>query len=387
MWKIVNASFLVLALQLAASVQADPALCLSYVVSGTQSSVDDVTVDATITNCGTEDLELYPEPRGLLSTVPTKSFRVTNVDGEQKAPEFVGAVAKYSFSLATTTVPLKVGESTSVTHHLSRAYAFTDEGTYTIEPTYTKFFYKDPTTSQPVEITATISGAPVVNAKIGGNLKSRFIEKRKRYYERVYLKRSGYPMVDAVVDKVKRGLASAGLVQPLRKRIEYNACTSSQEADIQQSTYAASLYAADAEKFLTLNAQNTERYNTWFGEYDSTNHETVLTHYTNIRTTDVKTYLYDCNCEESGDVFAYVYPDQFGHIYLCNQYMLAEITGTDSKAGTIIHESSHFTRNAGTRDLAYGQTRAMALAQSNSTAAVNNADSHEYFAENTPRQG
>ncbi|PVF94995.1 zincin [Serendipita vermifera] len=368
MWKIVNASFLVLALQLATSVRADPALSLSYVVSGTQSSVDDVTVDATITNCGTEDLELYPEPRGLLSTVPTKAFTITNANGDQKAADFVGAVAKYSFSLATTTIPLKVGESTTVTHHLSRAYAFTDEGTYTIEPTYTKFFYKDPATSQPVEITATISGPPVVNAKIGGDLKSRFIEKRKRYYERVHLKR-------------------AGLVQPLRKRIEYNACTSAQEAEIQQSTYAASLYAADAEKFLTLNAQNTERYNTWFGEYDSANHETVLTHYTNIRTTDVKTYTYDCNCEESGDVFAYVYPDQFGHIYLCNQYMLAEITGTDSKAGTIIHESSHFTRNAGTKDLAYGQTRAMALAQSNSTAAVNNADSHEYFAENTPRQG
>jgi peptidyl-Lys metalloendopeptidase len=273
---------------------------------------------------------------------------------------------------------------------VSRAYTFNSEGTYTIEPTYTKFFYKDPTTGQPVELTADVEGPTTYSAKVNGNLKSRYIEKRKRYYERVHLKRSGYPLYDSLKEKVKRGLVSVGLVgesSSLRKRIEYNACTNSQEGDILTSTYIASLYAADAEKYLTLHTQGSDRYTTWFGEYDSTNHDNVLTHYTNIRSTDVKTYTYDCNCEESGDVFAYVYPDQFGHIYLCNQYMLAEFQGTDSKAGTIIHESSHFTRNAGTKDLAYGQTRAQALAQTNATAATNNADSHEYFAENTPKQG
>ncbi|KIM20659.1 hypothetical protein M408DRAFT_30180, partial [Serendipita vermifera MAFF 305830] len=61
-----------------------------------------------------------------------------------------------------------------------------------------------------------------------------------------------------------------------------------------------------------------------------------------------------------------------------------EVAGTDSKAGTIVHESSHFTLNGGTKDLAYGQTRAQALAVSNSTGATMNADSHECFAENSP---
>jgi len=47
---------------------------------------------------------------------------------------------------------------------------------------------------------------------------------------------------------------------------------------------------------------------------------------------------------------------------------------------------SHFTVVAGTDDLAYGQTAAKALATSDPGSAIRNADSHEYFAENTPSQ-
>jgi peptidyl-Lys metalloendopeptidase len=82
---------------------------------------------------------------------------------------------------------------------------------------------------------------------------------------------------------------------------------------------------------------------------------------------------------------AYVYPDQFGHVYLCGQYLAANMTGSDSKAGTIVHESTHFTINGGTEDTAYGAGPAQELARTNATAAVGNADSHEFFAENTPK--
>jgi hypothetical protein len=59
MWKLVNASFLVLALQLAAqSVLADPALKVSYNVDSGNNSVDDVTFTATITNTGDQDLQV-----------------------------------------------------------------------------------------------------------------------------------------------------------------------------------------------------------------------------------------------------------------------------------------------------------------------------------------
>ena len=52
--------------------------------------------------------------------------------------------------------------------------------------------------------------------------------------------------------------------------------------------------------------------------------------------------------------------------------------------GTIIHELSHFNVIAGTDDFAYGHTAAKQLALSNPAQARLNADSHEYFAENTP---
>ncbi len=56
----------------------------------------------------------------------------------------------------------------------------------------------------------------------------------------------------------------------------------------------------------------------------------------------------------------------------------------DSKGGTIIHEVSHFNAVAGTDDIVYGQSGAKSLAISDPNGATNNADSHEYFAENTP---
>ncbi|KAG8767429.1 hypothetical protein FRC16_007363, partial [Serendipita sp. 398] len=72
------------------------------------------------------------------------------------------------------------------------------------------------------------------------------------------------------------------------------------------------------------------------------------------------------------------------YVYLCGAFWSTTTSGTDSRAGTIVHESSHFTANGGTQDYAYGQTNAKALAKSSPAKAIMNADSHEYFAENTP---
>ncbi|CAG8768261.1 1933_t:CDS:1, partial [Acaulospora colombiana] len=61
-------------------------------------------------------------------------------------------------------------------------------------------------------------------------------------------------------------------------------------------------------------------------------------------------------------------------------------SGTDSKAGTIVHEASHFTKNGGTDDIRYGQRDCRELASSDPDTAIKNADSHEFFAENTPAE-
>jgi peptidyl-Lys metalloendopeptidase len=81
-----------------------------------------------------------------------------------------------------------------------------------------------------------------------------------------------------------------------------------------------------------------------------------------------------------------VYPNQPYKIYVCKVFWQAPLTGTDSKAGTLIHEMSHFDVTAGTDDFVYGQSGAIQLAITNPDNASMNADNHEYFAENNPEQ-
>lgn len=53
--------------------------------------------------------------------------------------------------------------------------------------------------------------------------------------------------------------------------------------------------------------------------------------------------------------------------------------GADSRAGTIVHENSHFDKNGGTRDYAYGEGDAQSLAKNDPDTAIQNADNYEYL--------
>lgn len=97
---------------------------------------------------------------------------------------------------------------------------------------------------------------------------------------------------------------------------------------------------------------------------------------------DTKPVTIDCGCKKN--YYAYVYPTKPYIVYVCRVFWTAPMTGTDSKAGTLIHEMSHFNVVANTNDYVYGQTGAKSLAITNPDNAVKNADNHEYFAENTP---
>ena len=96
---------------------------------------------------------------------------------------------------------------------------------------------------------------------------------------------------------------------------------------------------------------------------------------------DTKPITFNAGCNE--DCYAFVYPTKPYEIFLCNQFWTAPDTGTDSKFGTLIHEMSHFYVVAGTDDHVYGQTACLSLAETDAVLAVDNADSHEYFAEGT----
>ncbi|HET7843689.1 MAG TPA: M35 family metallo-endopeptidase [Xanthomonadales bacterium] len=168
------------------------------------------------------------------------------------------------------------------------------------------------------------------------------------------------------------------------KGISYTGCSNTRQSALSTAWGSSKTYATNAKNY--LNAGNTgARYTTWFGTYLSSRYSTVRSHFVAIEDALYnKSIVFDCTCTDSA--YAYVYPTQPYKIYLCNAFWSAPNTGTDSRAGTIIHETSHFNVVAGTDDWAYGQTAAKNLARSNPKKAVDNADSHEYFAENTPSQ-
>jgi peptidyl-Lys metalloendopeptidase len=165
----------------------------------------------------------------------------------------------------------------------------------------------------------------------------------------------------------------------------YQGCSSSQKTKITNALNSAQSYALNAESYMNSGTRGA-RYTTWFGSYTSSRYARVRSHYASIR--DViqnERMVFDCTCTDSG-TYAYVYPDDPYVEYFCGAFWSAPNTGTDSRAGTIIHETSHFTVVAGTNDWTYGQSSCKSLARTNPSHAVDNADSHEYFAENNPAQ-
>lgn len=164
--------------------------------------------------------------------------------------------------------------------------------------------------------------------------------------------------------------------------LSFSNCTSSQSSTITSAISAAKTMANSSVNYLNAGTVGT-RYKKWFGTYSSTRYATARSHFSAIKTAlDSKPVVVDCSCRQS--YYAYVYPTQPYKIYVCNAFWSAPMTGTDSKGGTMIHELSHFNVVAATDDHAYGQSAAASLAISNPTRALDNADNHEYFAENTP---
>jgi peptidyl-Lys metalloendopeptidase len=162
----------------------------------------------------------------------------------------------------------------------------------------------------------------------------------------------------------------------------FNACTDQQQSLLLQARAQAQTYSSEALSYLNSGSVGG-RYTTWFGAYSSSRYSTATNNFSAIKGAfDNAGITFDCSCKQN--YYAYVYPNQPYKIYLCRVFWSAPMKGTDSKGGTLIHEMSHFNVVAGTDDYIYGQSGAMQLAVSDPNKAVDNADNHEYFAENNP---
>ncbi|KAF8609972.1 peptidyl-Lys metalloendopeptidase [Ceratobasidium sp. AG-I] len=335
----------------ASAAAAGPALKLT--VSGPTSVTDteNLTVKATLTNTGSETLKLINDPRTVLSSWRTNTFSIQSEGG---APAFTGIKVKYSPELAakgtdeaafTVLVP---GQTFELTHDLAGVYNFTSSGTGNYKFSAANVFQYVASDGTLSTIAADTQSHTLA---LSGKLASS----------------KGHP--------IKR----SGLQ---RRGITYNSCSSTQQSQISTAASSSNSYVAAATSYLNGMTGSTTRFVTWFGTYTSAHYSTIKSHYANIGA-DATNSEYDCTCTDSG-TYAYVYPDSPGYVYLCGAFWSAPNTGTDSRAGTIVHEQSHFTNNAATQDYVYGQSAAKSLAISNSAEAIENADNHEYFAENNP---
>ncbi|KAF9449833.1 peptidyl-Lys metalloendopeptidase [Macrolepiota fuliginosa MF-IS2] len=334
---------------------ANAARSLSLKVAGPASvdGVDNLKVTTTLTNDGDETLKLLNDPLSPISQLPAETFQVTSDSTGAKAT-FSGIKVKYIPEVAAANLAFTVlepGKSIEVAHDLSTVYNFTaaGEGSYSFEARNLFYFVDD-------------------SAKVGT----------------IYAKADAHTAhVSGKLSKARE--SKAHTTSTLQKRASYVSCSSSEQTSLVAAASAAQTYAANAYSYLSTHTAASARYTTWFGSYTSSRHSTALSHFSAISGGSFSSFTFDCSCTDSG-VYAYVYPDDYGYIYLCPVFWQVATTGTDSKGGTLIHETSHFTANGGTEDYVYGQSSAKSLAISNPDEAVFNADNHEYFAENNPSQ-
>ena len=305
-------------------------------------AAEPVSLQVTISNPGDGSvgvLSWFTPAEGVTEPL----FTVTR-DGE--AVPYLGMIVKRTAPTGQDYITLAAGESIVYTVNLADFYDLSVSGSYAV---------KYAITSEEL-----YAGADIRAGNLASNTINLFIEGHPAHAPHV------------ISPQVVYGSTT------------FNGCSTSRQTSLIDARNAASTYAMDAVAYFNGNRQGV-RYTTWFGVYDLSRYNTVASHFSAIRNAmdNADPMNFDCTCTES-NIYAYVYRNEPYTVYLCGAFWDAPMTGTDSKAGTLIHEVSHFTVVAGNQDHVYGQTGARNLAISNPAEAIENADSHEYFAENNP---
>lgn len=316
-------------------------------------------VEVTITNTSSRTLRI-PKWQLPIDAQRSDLFRITR-DGAEVGYE--GAMIKRAAPTAADFAILRAGRSYRGVVELGSAYDLSKAGHYTV--TY---------------------AAPLQYASLSGGVRLQ--------------QRNGLPMIAQgapirIVLDQRATFPNGRRISPVLPGnpelsdvlgISTVACNASQIAIVNNAVLSARTYSERAKGY--LNAGTTgARYTTWFGAYTSSRYATAQQHFTSIdNALDQTGGQVTINCGCTDNYYAYVIKNQPYQIFVCNIFWSAPLVGTDSKAGTLIHEMSHFTVVADTDDHAYGQGLAQSLAINNPTQALDNADSHEYFAENTPAQ-
>jgi peptidyl-Lys metalloendopeptidase len=308
---------------------------VSATISASRSTFgakDAVTVTLTITNGGKGQFQLL-RWFGPSAELQEPLFAVAR---EGAGVQYIGPHFKRAAPDSEDVLTIAPGRSVSAEVSLSGSYDFSSTGTYTVQ---------------------------YAVGKIRSNELTLWVEGRK-----------------TVVPTAAPGdIVTLGT-------ISYTKCTTTQQSQIPAALSQATTYATGAVNYLNGTPSGTPRYTTWFGAFSSSGWNKAKADYAAIQDAfQNKNMSFDCGCKQKG-VYAFVYSNRPYEIHLCPVFWQVANSGTDSRGGTLVHETSHFDVVAGTNDWVYGQAGCKNLALTNPTNALDNADSHEYFAENNPAQ-
>jgi len=310
-------------------------------------------------------------------------FTVKNTRAEAAAANYLGAIFKRSEPQDKDFLVLRGGQSISCSIPMDAYYEFaggggSGNGGYG----YDTYSFQYSTTSSELS-------SPSGNAS-GNSISSSSTSKLESLESNVLTLKVGArrPIRVPTIPSPPRNLQEKKKQRDLQSGVtSFNGCTAYEQGILitsRQKALEASVEAVESLKTVKIAQDSTScpRYTTWFGSYSSIRHDELQTGYENIRyRLDDANIKFDCStC--NGNYYAYVYPSRPYQIFMCNAFWSAPMLGYNSKMGTTIHEISHFTIVAETDDYAYGESDCAQLAISNPQNAINNADNHEYYAEN-----
>jgi peptidyl-Lys metalloendopeptidase len=355
----------------AAHAQSSIAVALSS-ESANLSGTDDVTVNVTLTNLTAETVYV---PKWYVPLAGTAAGVFTVLRDGEEVP-YLGAIVKRRAPTAKDFVRIAPRASLELKVELSSLYDLSTTGVYTVQ-----YDVKSVQTFRGRTLDATTSERMAARSQ-------SLDQSQDLTSNAIALTIAGSPAVGARRAAADSDAARAAAPE-FAASVSFVGCSNTRSTQVRTALSSAETYASNSLGYLNAGTRGP-RYTTWFGTYNTNRYSTVRSNFSKIsNAASTKPLVFDCSTcpgTEYADAYAYVYSNQPYRVYLCNAFWAAPNTGTDSRAGTIIHELSHFRVVAGTSDYAYGQTAAKSLARSNPSRAARNADNHEYFAENTPAQ-
>lgn len=356
----------VLAGAIAASVTAAPAarinpLRVSMMAAPLASADAGMLVEVSITNTSRKVVRV-PKWQLPMAAGESPLFQVSR-DGEPV--DYIGAMVKRGLPGPADFHILRPGQTLRAVVDLAASYDMSVPGEYLV------------TYSTPLQFASLSDGAMLRHAN-GVPMQARSVPLR------LFVDGRSARLAEAKASSnrgsKKPGTGSSTVVNG----VAYVNCSSTQINTAGSAVVEARRYSEDSKGYLASGRVGS-RYTTWFGAYTSARYGTVSQNFVAIDAAMDQSggqIKINCGCNQS--YYAYVYPNRPYEIFVCRAFWSAPLTGTDSKAGTLVHEMSHFDVVAGTDDIVYGQTGAKNLAASDPNSAIRNADNHEYFAENTP---